>query len=233
MRYIYAWFLPKQCIFCGISLQQDLAICVPCFKDLPILPHHCQVCARFMPTAIQIDSPCGACIRRKPIYQKIYALFPYEPPVIHLIIKLKFSQKLSYAQTFGELLAERVLKDWYANSPLPDLILPMPLHANRLRERGFNQAVEIAKPVAKYLNIPLDLTGILRIKATIAQTGLKAKERKSNLHQAFIANRDYHGLKIAVIDDVVTTGSTIESMCKTLKQNGAETIDIWTIARRG
>lgn len=233
MRFLYSWFLPKQCIFCGISLQQDLAICVPCFQDLPILPHHCSVCARFMPSYINLDTPCGACLRQKPLYQKIYALFPYEPPIIHLIIKLKFSHKLSYAQTFGELLAERVQLDWYAARSLPDVILPMPLHPLRLRERGFNQAVEIARPVAKYLNIPLDLNGIFRIKATEAQSGLKAQERKTNMQKAFTAVRNYHGLKIAIVDDVVTTGATIESLCKTLYQNGAQSIDIWTIARRG
>lgn len=186
-----------------------------------------------MPSYDNLDVPCGVCLQHKPIYQKIYALFPYEPPIIHLIIKLKFSQKLSYAQTFGELLAERIQQDWYATQPLPDLILPMPLHPIRLRERGFNQAVEIARPVANYLDIPLDLSGITRSKLTKAQSGLKATERKENMQYAFSSTRDYQGLRVAVIDDVVTTGSTIDSLCKTLQQSGAQTIDIWTIARRG
>jgi ComF family protein len=230
---LYRWVLPKQCLFCGISLRQRLAICVPCFKDLPSLPDHCPQCARFMPASKASALPCGMCLKNQPDFHKVYALFPYQPPIIHLILKLKFMDRLDYAQTFGELLAERVSLDWYANLPLPDILIPMPLHVQRLRARGFNQALEIARPIARRLKLPLDTTGIERIKPTLPQSGLSALERRKNIKGAFKIKHDYSGKRIAVIDDVVTTGSTINALCASLKHNGAQHIDIWTVARRG
>ncbi len=150
-----------------------------------------------------------------------------------MILKLKFSKQLSYAQTLGELLAARASEEWYQHTPLPDVLIPMPLHMQRLGERGFNQAIEIARPLATALGIPLDLDGLEREKATTAQSGLKAVERKKNMQRAFVATRDYSGLNIAVLDDVVTTGSTIDAACRALKTKGAKRIDIWAVARRG
>lgn len=227
----YNWILPRQCIFCGSPLRQQLAICVPCFNDLPILPHHCPCCARFIPSAC-LTALCGQCLREPPAFRKIYALFPYEPPIIHLILKLKFSQRLHYAQVFGELLAERICLEWYADKPLPDLLIPVPLSSSRMRERGFNQALEIARPIAKRLSLQID-TSLERTKTTLAQTSLKAQERKRNLRNAFASLRDYTDLHVAIIDDVVTTGATIAALTKTLVASGAACVDIWAVARRG
>jgi ComF family protein len=160
-------------------------------------------------------------------------LFPYVTPVIELIIRLKFQRQLSHAQAFGELMCRAISTNWYVHKPLPELIIPVPLHRQRLRERGFNQALEIARPIAKTLAIPVDITGIRRIRDTRAQSGLPAARRKDNIAHAFAAEREYHGSHIAILDDVITTGYTIRELSKELKSRGASRIDIWCCARRG
>lgn len=130
-------------------------------------------------------------------------------------------------------MTDAIKNHWYADQPLPDLIIPIPLHSQRLHERGFNQALEIARPIAKNLAIPIDYQGIKRIKHTLAQSGLSAKARKQNISQAFAAFRDYSGLSIAVIDDVVTTSHTMMEFCRVLKNQGAAHITVWCCARNG
>lgn len=209
-------------------------ICVACQKYLPILPEHCPQCAQFLPSTfvMPVDWRCGSCLKNPPPFTAIYPLFPYEAPIIHLITQLKFQQQLQYARVFSELFLQQIREHWYQQQPLPDLIIPVPLHSKRLQERGFNQALEIAKPLAKALALPLDRDGLKRIKPTLAQSGLSALARKQNMQNAFIAERDYVGLRLALIDDVVTTGHTVTECAHLLKQLGAKSIDIWCCARR-
>lgn len=197
---------------------------------MPILPHSCPQCAQILP-ATSLETPCGQCLLNPPPFSATHACFAYEPPIIQLIIKLKFQHQLSYAQALGEMLIQ-ALPTWYAYKPLPDLIIPIPLHPRRLCERGFNQALEIAKPIAKTRGLTLDYQGVQRIKPTVAQSGLSAAERKRNIAHAFAVRRDYTGLTIAVIDDVITTGHTVRECCRVLKQSGAARIDVWCCARR-
>ncbi len=226
---IYHYLLPPSCVLCGYLTHTPYNICHPCQHDLPILPNHCPQCARF----VSIAKPCGECLTSPPAFDRTFTLFPYEFPIIQLIIQLKFQHQFSHAKALGELLTQAIQTNWYANQRLPDVIIPIPLHAKRLRERGFNQALEIAKPIAKTLAIPIDKTGVKRIKPTLAQSTLPAAERKQNMANAFILTRDYSGLSVAVVDDVITTGSTIRECCRMLKQAGAKHIDVWCCARRG
>ena len=238
------YLLPPQCILCGYSSQQAAIcspvtmsnaeqlhtnICLPCRKNLPILPQGCRQCAQFLHSATEALL-CADCLTQAPPFDKIYALFPYVPPITAFIIQLKFYQQLTYAKAFSQLFLDRIKSHWYRDRALPDLIVPMPLHRIRLRQRGFNQAVEIAKPLAKQLSLPLDLTGIVRIKPTLAQSALSAKARKQNMRRAFAAKRCYTGLNIAVLDDVITTGHTMTAFCQVLKQYGARHIDVWCCA---
>ncbi|MBX3709848.1 MAG: ComF family protein [Gammaproteobacteria bacterium] len=232
-RQLYNKLLPLSCVLCGFATNTPCHICIKCRRELPILPHCCQQCGLFLPMLPNISLKCGACLARSPSFNLTYALFPYEPPIIQLITKLKFQQQLYYAKALGELLAEQIEMVWYANKPLPDLIIPVPLHPHRLRERGFNQTLEIIRPAAKKYRLPIDIHGIKRIKHTKAQSGLAASERKRNMTNAFQASRDYTNLTIAVIDDVITTGCTITEFCNILKQQGAKHIDVWCCARRG
>ena len=232
LRQLRSILLPSTCFLCGYAASFDSVICSPCRNDLTILSHGCQICAQFLASSQREDLICGACLKNKPPFDRVCALFPYEPPAANFIIKLKFQHDLCMATLLGKLLSERIQTTWYQAKPLPDLIIPVPLHAHRLRERGFNQALEIAKIIGKTLAIPVDCRGTARIKETAAQSGLSAQKRKQNMMNAFIAHRDYADLTLAVVDDVMTTGHTITAFCQLLKQQQAKKIDIWCAARR-
>lgn len=227
---IYRWLFPSYCVLCGQPTYPQFNICNPCHTELPILPHHCQQCAQLLPS--YEAERCGSCLKTTPPFDRIYALFAYDEPIAQWIVQLKFKGQLQYAQCFAELFLERIQPIWYRNKALPQIIIPIPLHRDRLRERGFNQAVEIAKPLAKRLKIHLDLNSIVRHKATLPQSGLRALERENNVANAFVCNRDFSHLSIAVLDDVITTGHTIRAFCSLLKKKGAKNIDVWCCARR-
>lgn len=237
----YQWFLPTICILCSFPTKGMYNICYDCQQDLPILPQCCPQCAKFLRLSLELtiaDSSthglvCGSCLHSSPPFNHTYALFPYKPPIIQLIIQLKFYGKLNYAKAFGELFIQKIADTWYQNKRLPDVIIPIPLHPNRLRERGFNQVVEMAKPISNALGIPLDFTGIIRIKETQAQSGLPKAQRISNIANAFLVKKDYSGLQVAVMDDVITTGQTITEFCRLIKAKGAKSIHVWCCARRG
>ena len=152
----------------------------------------------------------------------------YASPLKELIGHLKFHGNLSYtpllAQTFINSLKHR-------KNNLPECIIPVPLHQQRLRERGFNQALELARIIAKQLHIPVDYTLCQRNKATPFQSGLSAKQRKQNLKGAFSVEKTRLYKHVAIFDDVVTTGTTVNELAKQLRQSGVETIEVWAIAR--
>jgi len=225
--------LPHLCILCGYTTANTCLICNPCQRDLPALPHSCRQCAQFLRFTDISQLKCGACLSEAPPFDVTHALFPYESPVDSLITKLKFQQQILYAKAFAELMAKRIKTDWYRHQALPDLIIPIPLHPARLKERGFNQSLEIARHLAKSIKLPLDYQGIKRIKPTLAQSGLSAGARKRNIMQGFSVSGNYHGLNIALVDDVVTTGSTVQECSRMLKKSGAASVHIWCCARNG
>ncbi|MBA3661648.1 MAG: ComF family protein [Gammaproteobacteria bacterium] len=202
-----------------------------CYKNLPIVAQACPQCAQILPNKIQ-SQHCGTCLSNPPPFDHAFTLFPYEEPIALLLMALKFSGALHHAQLFGELLTQKIRLSWYHQLALPDLIIPMPLHQDRLKKRGFNQALEIARPVSKQLKIPLDLTGLIRHKATQPQTFLKARARRANVARAFLARSHYHNLTIAVLDDIITTTETLRACCRVLKLKGAKSIHVWSVARR-
>ena len=202
-------------------------VCLPCQDDLPILAQSCRQCGQFLTSLAEY---CGKCLVNPPPFSRLYALFPYEPPLIQLILRLKFQGDLKAARWFGQRLAVCAEVLWQDEAK-PDLILPVPLHAKRLRERGFNQALEIAKPFAKASGIPLDRTGVKRHKFTLPQQQLTAKARQQNVTKAFSTGRSYQNLHIAILDDVVTTTQTVTDLSQTLLSAGASRIDVFCIAR--
>lgn len=220
--------LPKTCVFCGQSCQTEHAICLPCYQKLPVLSHTCYSCAKEIPTN---QTTCGPCLLEPPPFTQTFALFPYTYPIAELIVQLKFQHKLTHAHTLGKLMHKKI-GVWYKDQALPDVIIPVPLHIDRLTLRGFNQALEIAKYIARLLQIKLDTTGVMRSKATLAQSQLSIKAREQNLKNAFIATQDYTGLHVVILDDVVTTGNTVHTLSKVLIQAGAKRVDIWCCARR-
>ena len=131
-------------------------------------------------------------------------------------------------QLLGKLMAREIaLKEM----PLPQLLLPVPLHAKRLRQRGYNQALELARPIANSFGLPIDTSSCMRRKATTEQVGLSAKKRKSNIKDAFEITGDFRNKHVAIIDDVMTTGSTVSELSQQLLQAGAKQVDVWVCAR--
>lgn len=166
-----------------------------------------------------------------PVSRTISALV-YEYPIDQLVAMAKFQARADSANVLGELLAEFLLARLDADDlVLPDLILPVPLYHRRIAQRGFNQAAEIARPLASALQLPLCLTGCQRVRDTAAQTRLDALARLKNTRNAFRASAEMAAMHVAVIDDVLTTGSTVRSMAAALHEAGARKIQVWTVAR--
>lgn len=224
---LQALFLPYTCMVCNSigSGQQDL--CELCYNDLPWLKTACQHCAQ--PLADTKTISCGHCIKYPPFFDRTLALFHYRLPIDQFIIRLKFRNKLLYGKLLGELFLEKLtLLD---NKEKPDLILPVPLHKARLCERGFNQALEIARPIAKAMKIPIANTLAQRIRHTEAQSLIPADQRYKNIKNSFVITENLAGKYIAIIDDVMTTGHTVNELSKALRNAGAAKIDVWCCAR--
>lgn len=200
---------PRSCVFCGTSSEKnEKSICCACYDDLPW------------------NEP--AVSPEQSLYECSIAMLHYTFPVDVAIKKLKFSRKLYYAPAFGELLC--------ASRPLLpkdiDAVLPVPLHWRRKMMRGFNQASELAKPVARMLNVPL-VSGIARQKSTPFQSGLKAAERARNLRRAFRVSEELSHRHVLIVDDVVTTGATTRALAATLQAAGVGSVSILAVARAG
>lgn len=174
---------------------------------------------------------CGKCIQHPPPYQCCTAAWRYEPPLDYFIQRLKFNKDLVYARLMATLFAEHLSKLYKQQEDKPDVIIPVPLHNQRLRERGFNQSVEIAKVLSRQLHIPLDLTSCTRPKMTLPQAELPADERKRNIKGAFAFTSAKNYRHIVLVDDVMTTGHTINELTKTIQKVSKSAIDVWVCAR--
>jgi ComF family protein len=223
-----SWLWPGHCRLCAATLPFAHELCPGCETELPRLQVACTRCAIPLPTGSGSDTECGRCQRRPPRIARAVALYRYEYPIDKLVLRLKFHRELGLARLFGEQLAARLA---VRPIPPPDLIVPVPLHRARLRSRGYNQALELARPVAARLGVPLDAHGVRRARDTRAQSDLTLTERRRNLRGAFSAGRDYRGLRIAVVDDVMTSGSTIDALARCLTKAGAAEVEAWVVAR--
>lgn len=222
---ISQWFFPFICCLCKTPCSNQ-RICEECQHALPWLTQCCQQCA--LPLA-QNMAICGDCQKNRRYFDHSVSLFHYQAPVVHVITQFKFHQNLTYGKLLAELMLLK-LKKHYQNHTLPQAIIPVPLHKKRLRQRGFNQALELAKPLAKSLCIPLLLKPIKRTRHTAQQSQLNNTQRRKNIRNAFLVSATLPE-HIAIVDDIVTTASTINELSQTLKQHGVKRIDVWSIAR--
>lgn len=222
-------FLQFTCLLCRQAAWQHI-VCDDCRSQLPYLDSGCPVCANPLTTTDK-QTRCGQCISKPPAFDCVIAPFSYEPPLVQLINQYKFNQHLHLRRLFCELMTPKLIQH-YQQHRKPDLITAIPLHWRRLWLRGFNQSWQLAKLLSKQLHIPAQLTG-KRAHHQIAQAKLKRKERKKNLAKAFkIANpHKVSGKHIAVVDDVITTGTTAHHYAKLLKKSGATQVDIWVITK--
>jgi ComF family protein len=219
---------PPCCLLCGAIGDQDRDLCADCAQDLPNNRHACPRCALLLPPGSPAGALCGVCTRKAPAFDFCYAALQYDDNTGFLISGLKFHHKLNHARLLSQLLIDHLERQ---RAPLPDLILPVPLHRQRLRERGYNQALEIARPIGRHFGLPVEPRLCRRVRATPAQTGLDRKTRRKNLRQAFQLSGEVEGQAIALLDDVVTTGSTVAELAKLLKRSGASRVDVWAVAR--
>lgn len=225
-----AWLLPSRCALCDAATDDGIELCRPCLGDLRRNDPCCRRCAE--PLA-RNEPLCGRCLKREPAFTSAFAGFRYAWPLDGLITRFKFSGNLAAGRTLALLFAERVRAD---SVELPTLIVPVPLHIRRLRERGYDQALELGRDIARELGMALSTDLLRRTRATPAQTGLDAKGRRRNVRDAFaIDDRALTRLpdrpSIALLDDVMTTGSTLGECATILRRAGFDTIHAWSIAR--
>ena len=213
--------LPQDCLLCGAASGTTL-LCPACATDLPRLPAtRCPLCALPTPGG----SVCGRCLTAPPHYDATLAVYRYAFPIDKLVQAFKYGHRLALGAWFGSRLAE-LAKDFHA-----DLIVPMPLHRLRLRERGFNQALELARAVSRCSRIPIDARTCTRIRRTATQADLPWRERAGNVRGAFHCASDLTGRRLVLVDDVMTTGASLNELARTVKLHGAVEVTLLTLAR--
>lgn len=227
--------LSARCAICQYPITQacnsvtDRWVCLHCDSALPRLHNVCRTCGQELPSKTQSEK-CGACLKSAPAIDRLVAAFDYDYPINLWLPKLKFERFSSLAKWLGAALATTIACQ---EEQLPECIIPVPLHPRRLRERGYNQAELIAKAMIEQLShahpLILDTTSCRRKLYTKAQSGLSLKQRQQNIRAAFeatpIAQRH-----VAIVDDVYTSGSTINALAKCLKQAGAEQVSAFVVA---
>lgn len=223
---------PRICAACGARLagtSQSSRLCTGCLAEIKeIASPLCTICGAPFISRTGIDHVCGKCLRDPPFFTKARAAFEYDGPVRSLLKKTKFQDDRYALKTICEITAKN-LADISCSDP--GLLVPVPLHASRLRQRGFNQALELTKGI--FHGLPIDIGLLVRHKKTPPQTGLGWERRRRNVEDAFYVTSRFKKTcsRITIIDDIFTTGSTVNACAKALKKVGFEQIEVFTIAR--
>ncbi len=231
--------LPPVCLLCGKFLPTNHSVqsfCHDCLASMsPLGPAHCSRCAQPFPDSTSIHL-CGNCLKRPPAFSIVHAAGLYQGGIKDAVQRLKYRNQISLAKPLGQLIGN-VIEAAKADF-VPDCIVPVPLHLDRLRQRGYNQALEVSRPIAKQLGITVD-TGLLqRIRNTPPQQGLPAIERRSNLRNAFDLTLTLSdpsltsaAQRILLVDDVMTTGETVRECCRTLLAGGVGEVQVAVVGR--
>lgn len=226
---LFARIAPPSCLLCGDPGEGGLALCAGCHADLPRNRHPCARCAAPLP-ATGADLPelrvCGRCLWRPPPYAAIHVPFRYAHPVDWLVRRLKFHGDLAAGRLLGQLLALELPE----SSAAIDAVVPVPLHPRRLLQRGYNQAAEIAQPLARSRRTPLRVGLLARHGGTVAQMDLPARQRRANVRGVFHLHRPLAG-HLLLVDDVVTTASTVREAARRLCDGGDCRVTVAAVAR--
>lgn len=219
--------MPLRCVFCGTrSRAGKERICVECHADLPWIGNACLLCAEPIPDNVPPGVHCPACQQCPPPFRMTIAPLYYEFPVDAGLKALKFGRRLHYAAAFGELLGARVQLLTHG----VDALLPVPLHWRRQAFRGFNQAAELCRPLARRFGLPV-VAGVTRRRSTTFQSGLSATERSKNLAGAFVVNKKTKFQHVLIVDDVITTGTTTRQLAIALHNSGIKSVSVLAVAR--
>ena len=215
---------PPRCLVCRETAPPGADLCSACRAALPWNDRACLRCALPLPG---IDALCGACLRKPPPLLAAHAAFVYGFPLDRLLPRFKFHRDLAAGRLLSAAMAER-----FAALPRPDALLAVPLHRARLRQRGYDQALELARPLARALDLPLLSAALQRARDTAPQSQLDAGARRRNLRDAFaIAHRARWPAHVVLVDDVMTTGATLHAAAWALRRAGVARVDAWVCAR--
>jgi len=225
---------PTRCLACGEPGGEAWDLCPACAAALPWAGAGCARCALPLPLprpagagGVPAAQVCGACLAQPPPLDAVHAACLYLAPLDRLLPRFKFHEDLAAGRLLAQLMVEA-----FASLELPDALVPVPLHRARLRRRGYDQALELAKPLARALHIPLRADALLRVRATAPQSERDAAARRRNVHDAF-AVRAGAALPahVALVDDVMTTGATLHAAARALRRAGVARVDAWVCAR--
>ncbi|MFT4178724.1 MAG: ComF family protein [Thermomonas sp.] len=223
LRAPLCWLFAPRCLVCGQAGMPGRDLCNACHADLPWLDNACERCALPLPHA----GTCGACLQHSPPLDAVHAAFDYAFPLDRLLPRLKFHRDFAAGRVLAQCMAER-----FATLPRPDALVPVPLHRMRLRQRGYDQTLELAKLLARALALPLRAKLLHRQKSTRAQSRLDANARRRNLRGAFrVDAASTLPAHVVLLDDVMTTGATLHAAAIALRKAGAQRVDAWVCAR--
>lgn len=212
------------CLACGCELDNSDSLCTACAEQLQPVPNPCLYCAQPNPVSGRV---CPACLLNPPRWQRMIAPLQYRGLTREYLQQLKYSEALHLAKT----LCRQCFEPFRRCAPLPEVLLPVPLHRERMLERGYNQAEEIARLWSREFGIPIAHKALTRRRATPSQAGLSAAQREVNVHQAFSYTTSYDYRHVAIVDDIVTTGSTVSEITRNLHRAGVEFVEVWALAR--
>ena len=219
---------PQYCLLCQLRSHSPLPLCAECFTCLQGNDHACERCA--LPLSPGAGGLCSQCLTQPPAFDSVIAPLVYEPHIALLISRWKFGRERRLTQLLAVLW-----QAWVIPPMDRDLLLPVPLHWRRLLWRGFNQAALLGLAIRarepELGLLPLRTNILQRRRATAAQASLSGQQRSANLQAAFQIRGDVRGLRIAVIDDVMTTGATADAIAQALKAAGAADVQLWCLAR--
>ena len=213
---------PGVCALCGSAHQQSIALCLACEGALPRNLRACKQCGLALPSSTE---QCGRCQRKALVLQEIHAPFLYQHPMDALILRFKRGSDLACGKLLAELFCQQ-----FQPTDRPELLIPVPLHKNRLRERGFDQAAQLSRHFGAHYGIA-SLDCLVRSRDTGSQAGLSAVQRKINVRGAFKASSKISANHVVLVDDVATTCATLNACALTLKRAGVARVDAWVLAR--
>ncbi|MFZ5636297.1 MAG: double zinc ribbon domain-containing protein [Pseudomonadota bacterium] len=215
---------PAHCPVCREPADPGDDLCPACLRDLPWNRCACPRCGLPLPLPA---SACGHCLRHPPPLDETRAVFRYAPPLDRLLPRLKFHADLAAGRICADRMAAALV-----DAPRPQALVPLPLHRARLRARGFDQTLELARPLARALDLPLCDDLLVRTRDTAPQSRLDAAARRRNLRGAFAVPTDrLLPAHVALVDDVMTTGATLHAAAETLRRAGVARVDAWVCAR--
>ena len=235
---------PSRCLLCQKTIisrseresDEKIEICHKCLTALSYNKIFCNRCAVPLVAEGSGSVYCGRCIKKSPAFDYVYSPLCYENDVVRLVHQLKFNKKITFARTLGEMMLDCWLsKIEEKNSgdvrEKIDCLLPVPLHRSRMQQRGFNQSIELSRVISKKLNVPIECSAVSRMRSTESQSGLSFTQRRKNIKGAFEIVQKISASHVLIVDDVMTTGSTVDELAHVLKQQGVKQVGVLCLAR--